>query len=228
MNLVARSSKTPARDAGALPSGDVVYPTVNWLWLVDLPSTDFAVDIGGPASLSQALAGHFANVQHLEMDALRTRGENARGPQFGPIPLPDHVCDCVTLQNVLDRFRDASSPNDATRNWLLGEARRILRPGGVLYVGTTDDGGAQRLSSARWRRRLSNGLLRAGFHSLRRYYVEPSLIAPLSVIPATRRTVLSFEGRQDRVGWRDWARRAAAAAGARDLLFRAAFVLARS
>lgn len=207
---------------------DAVHPSVNWLWLVDLAGAERAVDIArGTSSLGDALSAHFGQVEFVNLDTVLGGPNNGRALHAGSLPLADHACDCVTIQRFLDEFRSRSALDCATRAWLLGEARRILRPNGVLYVGTTNAGiGAHGFSSVLWRRRLSRELRRAGFHGLRRYYAEPNLDTPLAIIPAVRRAVLAYETRQDVVGWRCWVRRAAASVGAYDLLFPSVFTLA--
>src|SRR3989441_11944363 len=57
----------------------------------------------------------------------REYGLEAYAEKWPPCSLPDETADAVTFINVLDHLRDPFV--------VLREAWRILRPGGVLYIG---------------------------------------------------------------------------------------------
>ena len=109
---------------------------------------------------------------------------------------------------------------------VFGECRRVLRPGGCLYLGIAvaawpgrpvgagrlvaglpqpvSDGVRRldRLSLVRTMRRL---LRQAGFSSVQVFYIDPSYHQPWGIIPARRGAVLVYEKRQSaRVGLRRW------------------------
>src|SRR5437879_13925162 len=56
----------------------------------------------------------------------REHGLEAYAEKWPPCSLADESADAVTLMNVLDHLRDTFG--------VVGEAWRILRPGGVLYI----------------------------------------------------------------------------------------------
>jgi len=210
----------------------------NWLWLAEISRWERALDLGSSAVPQTAgLAEHFTNVHCLRRDRWLLGGSwteltaegyaNVAPVCAAPVELPyrDAAFDCVAVDDVcagaLARAAGVAFP--AIQNPLLEECRRILRPGGCLYVG---------IASGRWwghvadpadrlgtvastspaaratRRRGSHGsagkniksfrglarhLRRAGFSRVRAYCVEPSYEQPLCIIPLDRRAILAYE-----------------------------------
>ena len=102
-------------------------------WLTDLhPAAGMLVDVGcgGGAFLRHCrergwrAIGFDPSVQAVAY--AREYGLEAYAEKWPPCSLPDESADAVTLINVLDHLRDPFG--------VLGEAWRILRPGGVLYI----------------------------------------------------------------------------------------------
>ncbi len=102
-------------------------------WLTDLhPAAGMLVDVGcgGGAFLRHcrergwSAIGFDPSVQAVAY--AREHGLEAYAEKWPPCSLPDESADAVTLINVLDHLRDPFG--------VLGEAWRILRPGGVLYI----------------------------------------------------------------------------------------------
>jgi len=102
-------------------------------WLTDRhPAAGMLVDVGcgGGAFLRHcrergwSAIGFDPSVQAVAY--AREHGLEAYAEKWPPCSLPDESADAVTLINVLDHLRDPFG--------VLGEAWRILRPGGVLYI----------------------------------------------------------------------------------------------
>jgi len=180
-----------------LPPGNDGART-NWLWLAEISRWERALDLGRDGAPQMAgLAEHFRSVHYLGFDRstlgrawtrLTAQGYANVAPACAtPLTLPyrDGTFDCVTLD---EEYAGAT---------LLEECRRILRPGGCLYVGLANPrwwgraanggGGAQRVPG------LKRQLARAGFSLVRVYCAEPSYEQPRCVIPLDRRAVLAYE-----------------------------------
>ena len=102
-------------------------------WLTDRhPAAGMLVDVGcgGGAFLRHCrergwrAIGFDPSVQSVAY--AREHGLEAYAEKWPPCSLPDESADAVTFINVLDHLRDPFG--------VLGEAWRILRPGGVLYI----------------------------------------------------------------------------------------------
>jgi SAM-dependent methyltransferase len=122
----------------------------NWLWLVDLTRWERALDVqGGIGTMTAALARHFTSVQYL--DAARPALEFARArfsedgsanvtcaqAGAGALPYRNATFDCVVWDGALGRGVSgvATAETPAVLAAVLAEGRRVLRPGGCLYVG---------------------------------------------------------------------------------------------
>jgi SAM-dependent methyltransferase len=195
----------------------------SWLWLVDPRDKEAALDLlGGVGSLSAALAHHYRTVHYLENRAEFLRFAGLRFRQDGldrvqlisgtplTLPFPEGALDCVTvhdLPGILGREWAAAGPRELRR--LLSEVRRVLRPGGCLYIGVnlsplrpenTPSGWYDQITEAidllrghLLGRSLERELRRAGFPTINRYYAEPSYWQPQSMIPADRGAVRFYE-----------------------------------
>jgi SAM-dependent methyltransferase len=110
-----------------------------WDQLVAARPDATVVDLGtGPGLLLRALRERLPNARLVGVDVQPSMLEHARGiaagigadiveaDLAGPIPLPDACADVVTMVHVLHELEFPPS--------LLAEARRLLKPGGVLVV----------------------------------------------------------------------------------------------
>jgi len=100
------------------------------------PSRAAAIDVGcGFGTLAAALLPRFDETLGLELDprvaevAARRHGVAVKTVRLEELVRPDSSVDVVTLNGVLEEVADLDS--------LFVAARRILRPGGVIYAGTT-------------------------------------------------------------------------------------------
>ena len=181
----------------------------NVLWLLELDRRDAALDVlAGVGTLTDALRVHFGRVAAVDVapGAVATLRERFDGTAGAPVevrectatalPFGDGEFDCVTLHDALDRVPAAARPA------LFRECRRVLRPGGALYLSAPN---------ARWHRRLrraepqgagsvvpgrtARSLRAAGFRETRLFYLEPSCAYPLAFVPATAAALLAFERR---------------------------------
>jgi len=135
----------------------------NWLWLVDLERWECALDVqGGIGTTTAALSRHFASVHYL--DAARPLVEFARArfredrsanvacAQAGASALPygPATFDCVVWDGALGRrvAGVATADPPAALPAVLAECRRVLRPGGCLYVGIATGAAPERVLGA--------------------------------------------------------------------------------
>jgi SAM-dependent methyltransferase len=150
--------------------------------------------------LPGALDEHFERVDHLPLDPT------------APLPFENASVDCVALH---DASLAMDSPNAAA---LLAECSRILKPGGWLYVGMSNDASFSRVrrSPLAWAARFAFEVLvpsivrramssstdaavhRAGFAQVRRYFAWPSEASQRMLIPAERTAAVAHE-RLDRI-----------------------------
>ncbi|MFL5613851.1 MAG: class I SAM-dependent methyltransferase [Gemmatimonadaceae bacterium] len=202
-------------------------PDGNILWMLEIEEWRSALHVmGGNAALTCAIANHFEEVVYLdsrpsfaELARRRLADEgvlNATVRVGDPRALPyaDASFDWIAAQDALDAMPtdDATTPWD-TMKGILTECRRVLRPGGGLYVRAANrhdlgtwlpamsargprqgaNGNVPGAAvSARW---LRNALRDAGFSDVRLYYVEPTRALPMALIPATRKAVAVYESR---------------------------------
>lgn len=122
----------------------------NWLWLVDLARWERALDVqGGIGTMTAALARHFTSVHYLDaarppLEFARARFSEDRSANVacaqagaGALPYRDATFDCVVWDGALGRSVSGVATADppAVLGAVLAECRRVLRPGGCLYVG---------------------------------------------------------------------------------------------
>ena len=109
-----------------------------------LPPTGEALDLGaGDGRLSAELRADrltIADVSSVALGRARRRLPAARAVELspdGPLPLPDGSFDLVLSAETIEHVRDVQR--------FLSEARRVLRPGGILALTTPAHGRATAL-----------------------------------------------------------------------------------
>ena len=122
----------------------------NWLWLVDLARWERALDVqGGIGTMTAALARHFTSVHYVDasrppLQFARARFSEDRSANVacaqagsGALPYRNATFDCVVWNVALGRGVPGVALVDspAVLAAVLTECRRVLRPGGCLYLG---------------------------------------------------------------------------------------------
>jgi SAM-dependent methyltransferase len=172
-----------------LNSGD---PGANWMWLADPAAWRNALEITGGASVLAAAMGlRFDRVESWSAASAR---EGIPG-EF-TLPYPDGSFDCVAIHEAWNGQPDAAPCPLVAQSRVFEEIRRVLRPGGCLYVATDNPRWYRRLlsrtpmRSGAW---IHHKLRQTGFTRTERYYVTPSLQVPRSIIPVHRGAVNRYE-----------------------------------
>ncbi|MCH7491553.1 MAG: hypothetical protein IID05_12780 [Gemmatimonadetes bacterium] len=161
------------------------YQRSNWIWLAGgLSARKHVLEIkGGTTTLTDALTTHFSEVTTL-------------CPPASALHAHDATSGCVTLHGVLDSLAaELPSPQRERRYFrLFQQTRRVLRPGGCLYVG---------MANPNWHNRVRNPvrawasverlLRKAGFVTVHAYHAEPSYDHPSVIIPTRRAAVVAYE-----------------------------------
>jgi len=204
----------------------------NWLWLVDLARWERALDVqGGIGTMTAALARHFSSVHYVDasrppLQFARARFSEDRSANVacaqagaGALPYRNATFDCVVWNVAIGRGVSGVALVDSpvVLAAVLTECRRVLRPGGCLYLGIATGPvpgsvlPAGRILSALVRmvvratmqvrrverlavaRAIPRQLRAAGFARVQAFYIDPSFQQPWSIIPARRRAVLAYE-----------------------------------
>jgi 2-polyprenyl-3-methyl-5-hydroxy-6-metoxy-1,4-benzoquinol methylase len=107
------------------------------------------LDVGcGAGTLLEAARGRGWEVIGTEVaeraaQALRPKGFDVRSGELGQLELPEAEFDVVSMLEVIEHVPDVSA--------LLAASRRLLRPGGALYVTTPHGRGiSARLLGTKW------------------------------------------------------------------------------
>ena len=121
----------------------------NWHWLLDLPADSRVLDVGaGTGTNSHALALHYREVVALEPVLERIQFMRHRFAQeqisnvkivrssLWTLPFPPGSFDLIVMNGVLEWVAEAQEgdPGELQRR-ALDNMFRLLRPGGVLYIG---------------------------------------------------------------------------------------------
>ena len=154
------------------------------------------LDVGcGAGTLMQAARGRGWDVIGTEVSeraaqTKRAKGFDVRSGELDQLDLPEAAFDVVSIIEVLEHVPDVSA--------LLGESRRLLRPGGALYVTTPHGRGiSARLLGTSWSvvgppehlqlfsvRGLRTALARSGF-AVRSLHTDA--VNPTELLQAARR-----------------------------------------
>lgn len=209
-------------EAAGIGAGEVPLDScANWVWLSRIESWELAVDaFGGLGTMAAALAPHFAKVHCVEPDPRLSTFIRARLAQerlanvalvrhaIIALPYADASVSCVIIRMGSPEpgaglAQPRSTPRLAT---MFAECRRVLRPGGCLYVGFKNaywishlldrifhrsDGSAQPGVAE-----IRAALRSAGFADVHAYFAQPSLTDPRSIIPAVAAAVARHEAMQ--------------------------------
>ena len=165
----------------------------NWLWLVTFLNSRRALELAPVGSgLSGSIIGCFEEV--------------LTGVPSEVLPYESSSFDCVVLHEA-----DGLSPLSLEQ--MLAECRRVLTPGGWLYISRANPCGvlALRRSPVAWAltvvlelcaprprrgfggRSAIGSAFAAGFTEVRRYFASPSLAVPRILIPDDRRAATALE-----------------------------------
>jgi hypothetical protein len=222
-------------------------PAANWLWFAPAVGRSSALVIGEIApSYLRGLSTHFERIETTTLASLHrvVACSDAMASGSAPLAFGEGSMDCVISTDLVHGWSGSrQSPfRDPQFVAALTELRRLLRPGGVLFLSG---------ENARWHRALLRGraeeparngrggrtgaalhlgtarkaLAGAGFSETRAYFVEPSVGDIATVVPACRDAALAYERERlprTNVPWRAlWA-----AGGLYELLYPDVFVLA--
>lgn len=204
-------------------------PRANWIWLANPPGRESAIELvrrGDTPRFATGMKQHFARVE------TRVVPEEVMGiPRPVTFPYEDTEFDCITFFDAWSRESrvEGSLEPSAHRPSLLRECRRILRPGGCLFIATDNSHWYRALS----RRRRSPSpsrfvrLLREqGFRDVQIFFVSPGADLPEGVIPGAARAVLAYERFTREKTLRAAIRQGLAAVGLGEVLYPSLFVLA--
>jgi glycosyltransferase involved in cell wall biosynthesis len=209
----------------AAPREQVLDPRANWLWLMEIPHWEAALEVvASQATLHRGLAARFRTVTTL------TRSDFGRTTQR--LPAADQSFDLIAIHGAWALLTDRSSSGMSAAR-VIAECRRILKPGGCLYIGDDNPDWFRRLShwpgSYRGNiRRLPYLLRSAGFHMVRTYYADPSFDDPTRIVPTTRAAMVAHErfATSLTAPLRSWLRRVLVLAGLHRMLEPSLLVLA--
>jgi SAM-dependent methyltransferase len=231
LSKLARAPRLPARPAREFAlQGE---PRANWMWLADPPGWKRALELSmGSPVMARALGLRFADVVTLDCTAAADpapAGGGASGGGRFRLPYESESFDCVTMHGVWhDLTRLAAAGDVEPEIGVLGECRRVLRPGGCLLV-TAYNPRYRRLFAAMAADRPAHfpAVVRAmgrkfrstGFSRWQAYYVTPSHNVPKNIIPVARSAVLRYERFTEGHTLRGLARRALGMAGLHQVLY---------
>jgi glycosyltransferase involved in cell wall biosynthesis/SAM-dependent methyltransferase len=225
-----------SRDTAELPSAFELQgePRANWMWLADLPGFDRALELtAGSPVLAPALQLSFSEVNthdyRVALQRSQPMGTMGDLDERMRLPYGDESFDCVFIHGVWPHLMElAGAVRSDPDALVLSECRRVLRPGGCLYIAAFNPryrrlraaaplGQSPHLTAAvgMMRRRLQA----AGFSRCQSYYVTPSHVIPRDIIPIARAAVSRYEQFTASHSLPGWLRRVLAAVGLHQVLF---------
>jgi hypothetical protein len=219
---------------------------VNWLWLAPHVGRGCALVIGDlTSSYQDGLSTHFDRIDKVPIASLRQADAGSTAAVLhSRLAYDDASVDCVVSNDLVGEWSPSgNSPlRDPHFGAAIAELRRLLRPGGFLFLSGQNarwhrallrwgaDESHKTGQTGRRRSTLHLGaaramLAKAGFSETRAYFVEPSVRDAATVLPASRRAALAYERERlprPNVPLRElWA-----ASGLYELLYPDVFVLA--
>jgi SAM-dependent methyltransferase len=213
----------------------------NWVWFTSFLRHDAALDVGAAvSSMAPALSRHFRLVHHVEASTLLAEFAARRFAQDGlrnvlvsrasasALPFRDEAFDCLTVHGTIPTTPRGARTARARRAF--SECRRVLRPGGRIYLAFHNPLWYGRLAAATWReatRAMIPAARAAGFRDLERYYAFPAFDRPRVLVPGKRRAFYARETVEARGTVKRAARRAAALVGLYAVLAPSVVVVAR-
>lgn len=236
-----RPDAMPDRRSSAIGPGR----EANWLWIAPDVGRDCLLVIGDlTSSYERGLSTRFARIERIPVSSVQRLLACADSSGCERLPYDDGCVDCVVSNDLVSSWSESGREPYRDAGFLnaLSELRRVLRPGGVLWLSGPN---------ARWYRRwlpwasrsgratdraprrprvfevnaMRRALTEVGFSETRAYFVESSIEDLVAVVPASRRAAVAYE----RERWpratlpaRTWW----AARGLHELLYPDAFVLA--
>jgi len=203
------TTPAPPSDRAPAPSSSVESilsgeRRVNWMWLADPPGWDRALDLTvGPSVLERALRLRFADVATLDCATAFAGAHGAARDESSPrLPYGDFTFDCVTIHGTWGELLRLAAAGGWSDLAMLRECRRVLRPGGFLYVAGNNPyyrrlfasaAGAGHHGLSKTMGAMRRAFLTAGFARVQGYYVSPSHRFPGIIIPSTYRAALEYE-----------------------------------
>ena len=229
---------------GSREAGYPLTGAANWLWLAPRVGRSRALVIGEiPPLHKRGLSAHFKQVENVPVASLHYAAPlDSKANHSANLLYEDASVDCVVSTDLVNAWSTSRhSPfRDPRLVAALTELRRLLTPGGVLFLSGPN---------AKWHRALlrrgvgewsrfvrsghtgpslhlgpaRNALARAGFSETRAYFVERSVGD--AIVPACRRATMAYE--RERMPRTNVSLRALwAAGGLYELLYPDAFILA--
>jgi hypothetical protein len=154
-----------------------------------------------PASHEQGLATRFNRIDKISVSCLHKLSAAApsNGSTDNKLMYEDGSIDGVISNDLVNQWpvSERSPFRDPRLLAVLSECRRLLRPGGFLFLSGRNaraHGASRRAGACLALGEARRAFARVGFSDNRTYFVEPSVVdAVAAVIPANRAAALAHE-----------------------------------